>query len=211
MVDLDKIIGKIRIALFRDQVGLFPDSHDIEGSEDVPFKDLSNMDKAYITHTQFPFDIKEQAEPRPLGGLPGGTPFPQPMPTGMPGSQPTDVGTAGGIGMMPGEMGMMGGMASSYEKDPETIGRIYELKKIYSRLLAIESFLSTACEDVLTKLREYVTKAIELFEVLIENINTFTKDLNKLNHIIILFYKLIDTIYTILRNYLKIKVNSEEK
>jgi hypothetical protein len=211
MVDLDKIMGKIRHAIFRDQVGLFPDAHDYDSSEDLPFRDLSKTDKEYVTNTPFPFNISEQGA-APLGGLPGGTPFPPPGPSmagagGMPGGTPTpEIPTSGGMAMTPGEM-QMGMTPDMYQKDPETIGRIYELKKIYSRLLAIEGFLSTACEEVLIKLREYVTKAIELFEVLIENINTFTANLDKLNHIIVLFYKLLDSIYDILRNYLKAKAS----
>ena len=69
---------------------------------------------------------------------------------------------------------------------------------MYSRLVSIESYLSTSSDVILLKLRNYVSQAIELFETLAANINSF-KD--KLDDIIVMFYEFIEMIYKILRLY----------
>ena len=78
-------------------------------------------------------------------------------------------------------------------KTPEEVGQIYELKKVYSRLVAIESYLNTISDETLIKLRN-------LFKTLISNIDLF-KD--KIDQILIMFYKFIDNVYDILRRYYK--------
>jgi len=91
------------------------------------------------------------------------------------------------------------------EEPPKTasqIGRIYELKKIYSRLVSIESYLSTTSSVTLLKLRDYVSKAISLFEILTSNLESF-KD--KIDEIIVVFYKFLDVVYTLLDSYYKSK------
>jgi hypothetical protein len=85
-------------------------------------------------------------------------------------------------------------------KTPEEVGQIYELKKVYSRLVAIESYLNTISDETLIKLRNFVSQAIDLFKTLISNIDLF-KD--KIDQILIMFYKFIDNVYDILRRYYK--------
>lgn len=97
-----------------------------------------------------------------------------------------------GMGMDP--MGM-GGMEP---KTPKEIGRIFELKKIYSRLISIEQYLSFSSDEFLLKLKVYISKAIQLFETLIFNINSF-KD--KLDDIIVLYYTFVQTVYTVLKDH----------
>jgi hypothetical protein len=95
-----------------------------------------------------------------------------------------------------------GGMGGAVALTPEEIGRIFELKKIYARLLAIDQHLSFSADEVPLQLREYVSKAVELFETLISNIDTF-KD--QLDDIIVMFYKFIEYVYNIINNYYKDK------
>lgn len=100
-------------------------------------------------------------------------------------------------------MGMGGmGMGGEPQKTADEIGKIFELKKIYSRLLAIESQLSFSSDIILLKLRKFITHSIELFEVLIANIGSFKE---QVNDIIVLFYEFLEEVYSIMKRYYKIK------
>jgi hypothetical protein len=90
----------------------------------------------------------------------------------------------------------------------EEVGRIFELKKIYSRLLAIESQLSFSVDVVLLKLRRYVSDAIELFETLISNISAFKDDLDD---IIVMYYNFLEELYEILKKYYKNKQTKDNE
>ena len=108
-----------------------------------------------------------------------------------------DVGGDMGMGDVGGDMGM-----GEEEKSPHELGRIYELKKIYSRLTSIESYLSSEADPELTDLRKYVSQSIELFEILASNIDAY-KD--KMDDIIVSYYKFLKEIYFEIRGYYKIK------
>ena len=69
---------------------------------------------------------------------------------------------------------------------------IYELKKIYSRLVSIESFLDSESDPVLLKLRNYVSQSIELFQMLINNISVFRETIDDL---IVIYYKFLLEVY----------------
>ena len=119
------------------------------------------------------------------------------MDPSMMGSGPP-VGAAGGdMGMDPSMMGMgmQTGPADTFE-----VGRIYELKKIYSRLVSMQSYLSGTTDVNLINLRNYVSNTMDLFRTLISNIALY-KD--KLDEIIVTFYKVVDNVYVILSKYYK--------
>ena len=78
------------------------------------------------------------------------------------------------------------------------IGRVYEMKKIFFRLTSLENFLTGSNDVELLRLRDYVKKAIDLFEVLMSNLKMF---LDKIDDIIITYYKFIETVYNILKKY----------
>ncbi len=92
-------------------------------------------------------------------------------------------------------------------QDPEYLGKIYELKKIYSRLVSIESFLDSESNPTLLKLRNYVSSSIELFQMLINNISVFREDIDEL---IVTYYKFLLEVYSILKGYYK-KENAKLK
>jgi hypothetical protein len=94
------------------------------------------------------------------------------------------------------------------EKTPKDIGRTYELKKIYSRLVAVDSYLSSSSDQVLLKLRKYINKSLDMFDVLNSNFGTF-KD--QIDDIIVIYYKFIDSVYDILRRYYEDKKDDDEK
>jgi hypothetical protein len=107
-----------------------------------------------------------------------------------------------GMGM---DQGMMG---ISSPPTAEQIGRIFELKKIYSRLLSIEQYLSFTSDEFLLNLKEYISKAIELFETLIFNLDSFK---NKLDDIIVLYYTFVQSVYQLLDKYYKKKEKDLEE
>ena len=93
-------------------------------------------------------------------------------------------------------------------KSPEEVSRIYDLKKIHARLVSIQSYLATSTEEELIELRNFVARAIELFNSLISNSDLF-KD--KLDKIIKTFYKFLDEVYGNLSKHFKKKEREEEK
>lgn len=139
----------------------------------------------------------------------------QPVETPMePTTMPQGGEAAGDMNQIPTDdtMGMgMGaeGMPGQEEvpQDPEYIGRIYELKKIYSRLVSIESFLNDASDPRLLKLRHYVSSSIELFQTLINNISAYKDNIDNL---IVFYYKFLLIVYTLLRKFYE-QENDEEK
>lgn len=137
----------------------------------------------------------------------------EPIPEEQPGEgmEPgMDPAAGGGMEGDPG-MGGMSGMEDpqAQKLSANQIGRVYELKKIYTRLLAIESYLNRASDDddIITNLRKKVGEAINLYEVVISNYEQY-KD--KIDDIIIGFYKFLDKIHKDLNDYFK-KLSSKER
>ena len=87
------------------------------------------------------------------------------------------------------------------QEKPKTsleLGKIYELKKIYSRLTSIESYLSNDASQEMANIRNFVSQAIELFEVISANFDSYR---DKLDEIIIMYYKFILVVYNAVKNY----------
>lgn len=81
------------------------------------------------------------------------------------------------------------------------IGRIYELKRIYNRLLTLEEYLSFSADDKLLNLKQHVATSIEFFELIVSNIDTF---LDKIDDIIVMYYDFLRAMYKILKAYLEL-------
>jgi hypothetical protein len=97
-------------------------------------------------------------------------------------------------------MGMdMMGMDQPQLSDP---GKGLELKKIFSRLLALQNFLSSSADQGLIVLRDYVSKAIELFRTVIDNLSSYKE---KIDDIIVLFYDFIEKSYAVMKEYYRRK------
>jgi len=169
---------------------------------DVPFVD----DDEYTTHRQLEQKKKKPAppkEPVPPEEVVPEEPVP---PEEVVPEEPTPEAGVEGPPVAGGEMGVGEepgvGMGMPGEEEPRTsseIGRIYELKKIYSRLISIESHLSSSSDTSLLKLRSYVSKAIDLFETLASNLDSFMEELD---NIIVMFYKFLEVAYNLLKkNY----------
>lgn len=92
-------------------------------------------------------------------------------------------------------------------KTQDELGRIFELKKIYNRLLSIESYLSFTSDDKLLEIALHVSKSIQFFEIMSSNIDSF-KD--QIDNIIVLYYKFLKVVYDEIEEYYK-KKNEDSK
>jgi hypothetical protein len=148
---------------------------------DFPYVDDPNT---FITHRALENWLREQmpGEQPPQAGAPGGDPS---MAGGDPSQDPSMQ-----------DPSMMGGMPPALTSSQ--LGRIFELKKIYSRLTAIESFLSRSINQSMLTLRKYVSQAIDLFEIVISNMPQYQ---DKLDDIIVTFYKFLQYVYESIRKY----------
>jgi hypothetical protein len=86
------------------------------------------------------------------------------------------------------------------------IGRVYELKKIYSRLVAIEQYLATSVNTNLLELRNKVSQSLSLFEIVIDNFESYKE---KVDEIIVNYYKFIKLTYNTLREHYKQEAKRE--
>jgi len=176
---------------------------DVEDPEDILPDEVSDPEPP-ATYEPEPPDPAED----PNATDPNAAPVdPNADPNAAPVDPNADPNAMGGMGMDPNDpnaMGMggmgdptgMGGFTSS------EIGRIYELKKVYSRLMTIEAFLDEETNEDMIKLRSYVAKAIDLFETLIANIQAY-KD--QLDEIIVNYYKFVQQVFSEIRTYYKAK------
>jgi hypothetical protein len=206
-------------------------SHYTKDDEDI--ENPEAVDTPYITHRPFilptggkrgnklPFEsknIKEQEEdeaespekmaskaaetgedlagdvPDETGDIPGET-----------GGMGGETGGMGSMGDVAGGMGMGMGMEPEEPKTAGQLGRIYELKKIYSRLTSIESYLGNESTPELLEIRNLVSKSIELFEIISSNFDSYKE---KLDDIIITYYKFILEVYKEVTNYFKKEARS---
>jgi hypothetical protein len=134
------------------------------------------------------------AEEAPAEAPPEEAPAEEAPPEGAEGEMPPE----GAEGEMPPEGGMEGMGEEQEVKSPSEIGRIYELKKIYTRLTTIESYLSDSSDPDLLRIKLLVSKAIELFEILSANIPTYQPPKapkERIDEIIVMYYKFIKQIY----------------
>lgn len=101
-------------------------------------------------------------------------------------------GVEGGMDMMPG---------ATQEKEELTsneLGRVYEMKKIYSRLSSVETLLARTTDESMQDVRKMVSQAIDLFELVISNFNQYKENIDE---IIVTYYELLNTVYTSLKEY----------
>ena len=112
-------------------------------------------------------------------------------------------GGEGAEGMPPEDPAMMAGGMPVTPGMPEPltssqIGKIYELKKIYSRLASVETLLSRTTNEEMLEVRKLVGQSIDLFEVVISN---FPQYKDKVDEIIVTYYEFLDSVYGSLKTY----------
>jgi hypothetical protein len=180
-----------------------------EEADDVKEQSAEGRDIGVPPQTQTKLATEQDAaiNPAEAGADAGAEAGAQAGAEDMEGGLPADMGGADmggdmGSDMPGGDMaGGMGGVGEQEEKlTSSQIGRVYELKKIYSRLSSVESYLARAMDESILELRKYVAQSIDLFEVVISNYDQY-KD--KVDDIIVNFYEFLDVIYSSLRKYYK--------
>jgi len=119
-----------------------------------------------------------------------------------------DLGDGGDMGDGR-ELGMSGvalGQEQEQTLTSSEIGKVYEMKKIYSRMCSLEAHLSSTTDVSLLTMRGMVSQAMELFETVVINFDQYKEQINE---IIVTFYKFLDVTYEILRSYYKNDVKNE--
>ena len=109
-------------------------------------------------------------------------------------------------GEEPGIPGIPGMEEPKQELTSSEIGKVYELKKIYSRLISIEGHLSATTDTSLLQMRSIVAQAMELFETVIVNFEQYKEQIDE---IIVTFYKFLDLTYGLLQSYYKNDAKNE--
>lgn len=122
----------------------------------------------------------------------------------------TEGGTETGKENMPDEPAptSKGKSEENEEYSSTEIGRVYELKKIYSRLISIEGYLNVSNDEELMKLRNYTIQAIDLFKTLVYNLDKF---MDEVDDIIVYYYNFLLKIYETIRKRLKQIENEGEE
>ena len=85
-------------------------------------------------------------------------------------------------------------------KKARDIGRVYELKKIYSRLISADKILNNEPDASLQNLKKMVSKSIEMFHILISNYKSYSDNIDE---IIVAYYKFIIKLYARLNTKFK--------
>lgn len=178
------------------------------GNEDgIDVTDVSGVDMSYTTHRPIPEPKGKKAGSNyvPFGeakeeDVPEKTN--EPEPSTIPETPPSKVNMTNptmGDDDLGGDMTGMGMMGQEEEEKTSTeLGRIYELKKIYARLISIEAYLGDESDKELLEIRSYISQGVELFEVISSNFNSY-KD--KLDEIIIIYYKFLLEVYASVKNF----------
>lgn len=86
------------------------------------------------------------------------------------------------------------------EESGPDVGKVFVIKKLYSELISLDSFLRNCQDSNLSSIRFMNSEALELFELVIKNMDTY-KD--QIDDIIYLFYKYIEKICSVLQKHFK--------
>ena len=85
-------------------------------------------------------------------------------------------------------------------KDPTELGRTYEMKKIYARLVSMNEYLADEMSPKIVKTKRSLAKAIDLFAVIGANPDSYKE---KIDEIIISYYKFLEASYKRVRAFYK--------
>lgn len=188
---LEKVLNRLQDSIIgRFDSGTQPGEENIIDPKIVPDPEEG---EDYVTHRYVneQEDEEEEKAPEETGEEMGGG---------------EDLGGEAGMGGDMGAGGMDTGMGGGFgtpgeeekPKDIDELGRRYELKKIYARLVSIESNLSDSPEVELLKLRNYVSQAIDLFKTMINNIDLFKETIDE---IIVVYYEFLKYTYAVLKKF----------
>jgi hypothetical protein len=191
----------------------------VYGQRYIPKDDPDNADnkpdfpyiedpEGYVTHVPLEQDkLKEAEDDTPQKPIDAGEEAGEDIAASPDAGMGADDGGIGDTGMdtagnMPGVEGggEMPGMGEQEEEklSANQLGRVYELKKIYSRLASVESFLTRTTDDNMLELRKLVSQSINLFELVISNYKQYKENVDE---IIVTYYEFLDTLYESVKEY----------
>ena len=200
------------------------------GTDDVKDVDTLNygdVDDDYITHRQgiLPYDDYSTYQVHKLGfeqAMPGQAPSPEEVGAAAAGGDPAGgaVDTPEEVGAQAAQPPEMGGIPEDTlqpgmgqvlpeedtSKKPSDLGRIYELKKIYTRLTVIEAFLTESSDTKLIELRTLASRAIEMFEIVASNMSSYRPPRapeGTIDEIIVNYYRFLERLYEHVAKYYK--------
>lgn len=101
----------------------------------------------------------------------------------MPPTDPNDPGLGDPMAGMPGQ---------EEAKTPNELGRTYEMKKIYARLVSMNEYLADENSPNILKTKQAIAKSIDLFAVIGANPESYKE---KIDEIIISYYKFLEAAY----------------
>jgi len=107
-----------------------------------------------------------------------------------------------------GEAGILGLPGEGEPLSITDIGRMVELKKIYSRLMAISDFLKGKGDKRLLPIKKAVDDVIYLFEVIVNNFNQYKDNIDE---IIVQYYKFIKEALKKIKTVFKRMKDEDEK
>jgi len=90
----------------------------------------------------------------------------------------------------------------------EDVGKMYELKQIHYRLIAVRNHLEIFVEEEFDEVKNTLTKAINLFDLVIDNYDKYKE---KIDEIIIMYYKFIQDVYELTKKKYRKYTNKFEK
>jgi hypothetical protein len=182
-------------------------SEDDENPEVRPDFPYIEDPKGYVTHVPLEQDELKEQEDEPEKPVKAGEKSGADIGADVPPAE-GDEGGIGDTGMdaegnMPGVEGGEGmeGMPGQQEEEKLTmtqLGRVYELKKIYSRLSAVESFLTRTTDEAILEVRNMVSQSIDLFELVISNFDQY-KD--TVDEIIVTYYEFLNVVYKSIKEH----------
>lgn len=167
-----------------------------EEEKDKHFVDLEG-DEDELQEVEAPEAPEAPMPEEPAPEDPGGEPDmgPEPDMGGEPGMEagmdPSDPGLGDPSAGMPG---------MEEPKDPSELGRTYEMKKIYSRLISMNQYLADEQSPKIVKTKQNIAKAIDLFAVIGANPESYKE---KIDEIIISYYKFLESAYRRVKAFYK--------
>lgn len=191
-----------------------PISVDLGEKSDLKRYDKENMDQREKARQEFvkrqkearaKRNVQEQGEELPASEAVPKDPTAEPGPEDMgePEMQDPGMGDVGGDPGM-GDPGMgdpaLGMPGEEEPTDPNELGRTYEMKKIYSRLISMNQYLADEMSPKIFKTKQAIAKSIDLFSIIGANPESYK---NRIDEIIVGYYRFLETAYKTVKSYYK--------
>jgi hypothetical protein len=117
------------------------------------------------------------------------------------------AGAGGGMGVG-GGMGGPNDQLTPSQLSLKDIGRIYTMKQLYYKLLAIDNVLKRHNDEELEKAKKTISKTLAMFSLVVDNLKVYKEDIDD---IILKFYRFVERFVTDLDAYMKQKKSDKKE